>query len=103
MPRIDCLVLSLVVTSGLFVSSAATAQEFGYLGPVGPRFWGDLDPAWATCETGSIQSPVDFGRLRVWPQLEVSYGDSTGEIFNNGHTIEVETSGANSLTLDGVQ
>ncbi|MSP23595.1 MAG: carbonic anhydrase family protein [Myxococcales bacterium] len=31
-----------------------------YGGSEGPSFWGDLDPAWATCKTGKEQSPVDF-------------------------------------------
>jgi carbonic anhydrase len=35
--------------------------------------------------------------------LNFDYGSSTtGEIFNNGHTIEIETEGENVLTIDGV-
>jgi carbonic anhydrase len=45
---------------------------------------------------------VDLRHLPVRPHLDITYGTTTGEIFNNGHTIEVETEGANSLVLDGV-
>jgi hypothetical protein len=81
----------------------AAAQTFGYFGPIGPGFWSDLNPAaWGACNSGTLQSPVNLGHLPIRPNLEIDYGTTTGEIFNNGHTIEVETEGANSLILDGV-
>jgi carbonic anhydrase len=81
----------------------AAAQTFGYFGPIGPAFWSDLNPAaWGACNGGDRQSPVNLGRLPVRPHLDIDYGTTAGEIFNNGHTIEVETEGANSLVLDGV-
>jgi carbonic anhydrase len=83
--------------------TATSAQVFGYLGDIGPKHWGDLDPAWATCGDGTIQSPVNLTHQRTWTKLPIDYDDATtGEIFNNGHTIEVETEGDNALTLDGV-
>ena len=100
-------VLTLAV--GMFVApGAVTAQTFGYFGPNGPAFWGELRPEWAACGAGEIQSPVDFTKLPPTPpsqgrKLSIEYdANTTGEIFNNGHTIEVETEGANTLTLDGV-
>ena len=89
---------------GLLASSfGAMAQEFGYHGEIGPDFWSTLNADWATCSSGEIQSPVNLAPQRNWPKLDISYSDSTGEIFNNGHTVEVEiTAGANTLVLDGV-
>ena len=82
------------------------AQTFGYFGENGPAHWDELSPDWATCGNGERQSPVDFGRFPHHPrpsrQLSIDYGLTTGEIFNNGHTIEVETAGDNTLILDGV-
>jgi carbonic anhydrase len=91
----------------LAIPSGATAQTFGYFGDIGPAFWGDLSPDWATCRTGEIQSPVNITKLAAHPasprKLSIDYdANTTGEIFNNGHTIEVETEGSNTLTLDGV-
>jgi carbonic anhydrase len=49
---------------------------------------------------------VDFGRFLHHPRparkLSIDYGTTTGEMLNNGHTIEVETEGDNTLTLDSV-
>ncbi len=95
-----------VVVALMSSATAAGAQEFGYFGDIGPAFWGGLSPDWAAC-TGESQSPIDFGRLtllsRRMRRLPVSYGPTTGDIFNNGHTIEIETEGTNVLTLDGVE
>ncbi len=92
----------------LFVGgTAAWAQEFGYSGALGPAHWGALSPAWATCSTGREQSPVDVGPLTLLtalaPVLRLDYGDTHGQIFNNGHTVEVETEGENDLVLQGVR
>ena len=93
-------------TRASFAQAAST--EFGYLGATGPSFWGGLDPAWFACGSGPIQSPVDLSGNLVRSRshdkdLNFDYGSSTtGEIFNNGHTIEIETEGENVLTIDGV-
>jgi carbonic anhydrase len=106
MRRSFCCAWTLAV--GIFaIPAVAAAQTFGYFGDVGPAFWGELSPDWATCGTGEIQSPVNFTKLADHPaparRFSIDYdANTTGEIFNNGHTIEVETEGSNTLTLDGV-
>jgi carbonic anhydrase len=80
---------------------------FGYFGELGPSLWGTLDPAWGVCASGEIQAPVDLGRNQTtshrFHTLSIDYGPTTGEIFNNGHTIEIETEGENLLTIEGVE
>jgi carbonic anhydrase len=98
---------TLVLVQLLAIPSVAAAQTFGYFGENGPSHWGTLSPAWVACGAGTIQSPVDFDKLAPhhprWHRLDIDYDRNTaGEIFNNGHTIEVETEGANTLTLDNV-
>jgi carbonic anhydrase len=97
----------LVVVLMLSGRSTANAQEFGYFGDIGPTFWADLSTDWETCGSGEIQSPIDFGRVtllsRKVRRLPVDYGITSGEIFNNGHTIEVETEGENVLVLSDVE
>lgn len=81
----------------------AAAATFGYFGELGPAFWGELDTAWQTCGTGEIQSPVNFEHAnKPFHRLPISYGETEGEIFNNGHTIEIETEGQNTLAFKGV-
>jgi carbonic anhydrase len=95
-----------VTALGLLAASGAVhAQTFGYFGEDGPTHWGELNPAWSVCSSGEIQSPVNLNgppHGNKHGELSIDYGVTTGEIFNNGHTIEVETHGANLLTLDGV-
>lgn len=93
--------------AALISSAPVHGQTFGYLGDIGPDFWSELSPEWGTCNSGDIQSPVslrksakDHGKHRR--KVRIDYTLTTGEIFNNGHTIEVETEGANTLILDGV-
>jgi carbonic anhydrase len=90
-----------------FSATTVRAQEFGYSGNIGPAFWGSLSPAWTACGTGQEQSPIDFGRVTLLSrrarQLPVAYGPTAGDIFNNGHTIEVSVAGNNVLTLGGVE
>jgi carbonic anhydrase len=95
--------VAVVVLLSSLSAPLVAAQTFGYFGPNGPRHWSELNPeSWGACNSGTVQSPVDFNHLRVQRHLEIEYGRTTGEIFNNGHTIEVETEGDNSLVLDGV-
>jgi carbonic anhydrase len=85
------------------VAAPVQAATFGYFGETGPEFWGELSPEWSACATGSIQSPVDLGAQRVYPELAIDYDESSsGAILDNGHTVEVELAGgSNRLRLDG--
>ena len=100
------VILAVAMAAAIGVT-AVGAQEFGYFGNIAAPFWATLDPAWTACGSGLTQSPVDLGRITLLSRqsrsLPVAYGPTTGEIYNNGHTIEVETDGANVLTLDGVE
>ena len=49
----------------VFLWSVARAQEshpshWSYEGSQGPKNWGKLDPAYATCAGGHAQSPIDI-------------------------------------------
>jgi carbonic anhydrase len=89
--------------SAIAAPGFAASQTFGYFGELGPAFWGELNPAWETCGSGEIQSPVNFRHgNKPFHRLPISYRKTDGEIFNNGHTIEIETEGQNTLTFRGV-
>ena len=107
-PRWTHRTVAMLSVMALTVASVAAQTEFKYFGTSGPAFWGQLDPAWEACERGHQQSPVDFGKLFSLTELHrkpvpVEYERSTGHIFNNGHTIEVETEGHNILNLGGIE
>jgi carbonic anhydrase len=98
------VIATVLLSTLLVVSRAIAAQTFGYLGTEGPAYWGGLSPEWSACSSGHRQSPVDFSRgyPPAQQRLAIDYGPTTGEVVNNGHTIEVETEGHDTLTLDGV-
>ena len=103
-PRTAVMLGLMVLAAG----SAAAQAEFAYFGSAGPAFWGRLDPAWEACGqraravSGRFRQATLLTALHRQP-VPVEYERSTGEIFNNGHTIEIETEGHNVLMLGGVE
>ncbi|KAK1863320.1 hypothetical protein I4F81_005878 [Pyropia yezoensis] len=41
-------------------AAASDATLWTYYGRTGPAFWGQLDPAWRTCDTGRRQTPINL-------------------------------------------
>ena len=66
--------------------------HWGYLGIEGPEHWGLLTKKYATCETGSKQSPIDIptkGLNHRQETLDFHYNTSELHEMNNGHTVQV--------------
>lgn len=100
--------IGLLLTLGVVTAPFGVgAQTWGYLGDIGPDYWGELSPDYETCGSGDVQSPVDIGKSTLQnptSQVSIDYESSVGSIFNNGHTIEVEIEeGLNILKLGGVE
>jgi carbonic anhydrase len=63
-----------------------------YEGPRGAEHWSALDPAYAACNAGKQQSPIDIrsAQKAVLPALRFEYQtEPVRYIINNGHTIRV--------------
>ena len=63
-----------------------------YEGPRGYEHWSELDPAYALCNTGKAQSPIDIGATRktALPPLRFAYQrEPVHYVINNGYTIRV--------------
>ncbi|KMV29618.1 carbonic anhydrase [Photobacterium swingsii] len=76
------------------------ATEWGYQGEHGPDSWGKT---FQTCGEGKNQSPIDIKQTidaQLTP-LHINYQGSITELVNNGHTIQANVSGNNTLTLAG--
>lgn len=96
----------IVVASGLILASCAADRHgthWGYAGRQGPEYWGSLDKAFALCETGKNQSPVDItGVLDAdLAPIRFDYQASSGEILNNGHAVQVNVAPGNRIIVDG--
>lgn len=92
--------------------AAASPQAHGdgeahwsYEGDAGPQAWAKLKPEFNVCATGKRQSPIhieDSTTLQGPAEpLQFNYQASNGTVVNNGHTIQVDVSGDNSVTVRG--
>ncbi|OYT93441.1 MAG: carbonate dehydratase [Burkholderiales bacterium PBB3] len=78
-----------------------TAPHWSYTGPAGAIKWGELQKDFATCKLGTKQSPIDIkgaakGNL---PAIGFNYGQTTAEVVNNGHTIQVNLAGGGDVKV----
>ena len=66
--------------------------HWSYAGETGPKFWGQLDPAWHVAETGKRQSPIQLNsedaQAEELPRLKFDYRIEQIVSRNNGHTIQ---------------
>jgi carbonic anhydrase len=90
--------------------AAPTTPHWGYGAEHGPADWASLSPDFATCGSGKSQSPIDIVKAKTekvaeWKarytpaQLRVVHHEHVADGVNNGHTVQVNYQGADSLTL----
>ncbi len=65
--------------------------HWAYAGERGPENWGGLSEDYAACAIGVVQSPIDLTLpgLASDMALSVDYVSGPLEIFNNGHTVQI--------------
>jgi carbonic anhydrase len=77
--------------------------HWAYEGENGPQAWGKLKPEFNVCAIGKRQSPIaikDDATLQGPAEaVQFHYTPSTGTVVNNGHTIQVNLEGDNSITV----
>ena len=87
------------------VASAAggTDADWSYEGDTGPGRWGRLDPSFAVCGTGRLQSPVDLapGTAVAPGRIDLSWRAFPLEVENTGHTIQANAAPGSSMILEG--
>lgn len=89
--------LSLLALTILATGCATTAQHssnnkhWSYTGHEGPEYWGTLDAKYSSCDKGVNQSPINLTGFidSDLPALHLVYESGGHEIFNNGHTIQI--------------
>lgn len=83
---------------------AAKAEvHWSYHGEGGPDHWANLKPEFATCASGSRQSPIDIrdGIAVDLAPLNFDYRPSGFSVVDNGHTVQVNLSPGNWLEVMG--
>lgn len=75
--------------------------HWDYSAERGPAVWANLSPLYRRCGQGAHQSPIDFPELPATLLSEhgYSYQPTEATVANNGHTIVVNVSEGNALTL----
>lgn len=88
------LVAVATLAATLLAAAAANAQEhaahWSYSGAHGPDHWGAEDPAFATCSSGTRQSPIDIeaATTAVLPAIDFSYKAFPVTITDTHHTFQ---------------
>ena len=95
------LVLCFVTLPVLSRAQASTPEHWGYDGKDNPGHWSKLNPEYAACGTGHIQSPINIthAKLKDLPPLQFNYKAVPLSIVNNGHTIMVNYAPGSSFTV----
>src|SRR6187402_3374836 len=83
----------------------AEGGHWGYTGHGGPKEWGGLDPAFATCKLGKYQSPVDIRGAKAadLPAIQFDYKPSPLKVVDNGHTIQVNYAPGSWIEVGGAR
>jgi carbonic anhydrase len=93
------------------VAPAAGDPVWHYEGAEGPASWGKLSPKFAACGEGRSQSPVDIAntvagtealelKTNLMPgALRIAHHEHVADGINNGHTIQINYEGGDTLTI----
>jgi carbonic anhydrase len=79
------------------------AAHWSYGGAGGPEQWGQMNPEFSTCSSGTRQSPIDIRsgvRVDLEP-IQFDYRATGFRVVDNGHTIQVNLDGGNSIEVQG--
>ncbi len=81
----------------------AHSLHWSYDGAGGPEAWARLNPEFAKCSTGQRQSPIDIrGGVRVdLDPIQFDYRPTAFRVIDNGHTVQVNLNGGNSIEVQG--
>jgi carbonic anhydrase len=78
--------------------------HWSYSEDEGPARWGDLDPSYGSCKTGTSQSPIDLpvaASRREPPPARPQWAPVPLRVANSGHGIQVDDAAPSSLVVDG--
>ena len=77
--------------------------HWSYEGTNGPQAWAKLSPEYAKCGSGERQSPIDIrdGMKVDLEQIAFEYRPSSFKVIDNGHTIQANVGGWNSMRVMG--
>ena len=99
--QISGALLAALVATG--PALAAEPGAYGYGADNGPEKWGQLSAAYALCERGDMQSPIDLSgaNARADVELEIVYQAGPLTVSNKGLTVQADFAPGSSMTSGG--
>ncbi len=94
-------------TTALYAADEHAAHgghnAWGYTGHTGPEHWGDISEKFRMCGIGKNQTPINIASSieADLPEIGLSYSAKAAEIWNNGHTIQINVENGSSVTIEG--
>lgn len=104
-PLFAALALALAALAALPALAQNTAP-WSYEGRTGPVVWSKLDPAYAACNKGHQQSPIDIRGAhlnKALQPIEFHYISGGVSFENNGHTLMATVHPGSYIVADGVR
>jgi len=101
-------IVAVVLLLGIFPAALSAEEHSGgavhhwaYSGAGGPEHWTELDPAFAACNLGKYESPIDIRKaaLADLPALVFDYAPTPASVVDNGHTVMVTYALGSTLTV----
>jgi carbonic anhydrase len=86
-------------------AAGLASPHWTYEGEAGAAHWGDLSPAFKTCQIGLEQSSIDLANS-VTAELggpDIAYRTMQLRVINNGHTIQVNADPGSSCMIGGTR
>ncbi len=97
------LITALITGFGVQFAFGQANHAWGYDKEHGPAKWAGMDPAFSTCDTGRLQSPIDItGAVKEkLPEIEFNYHPAPLKVIDNGHSIQVNYTEGSFITVSG--
>jgi len=103
--RTILVAISAMTVASMPVYAGGTKAHWGYEGHSGPNHWAELSDQFATCGSGTRQSPIDIRKgvamKATLPNITFDYKPAALEVFNNGHTIQANYTSGSGIEIDG--
>ena len=83
----------------------AEGHHWSYGKHGGPAEWGELDHAFASCQLGKVQSPIDIRGAKAadLPAIKFDYKPAPLTLIDNGHTIQVNYPPGSTIAVGGTR
>lgn len=100
-----CAALFLLLFALATPAFAAEHVHWSYHGEGGPAHWGDIEPGFAACKAGAMQSPIDLAAANAGAAVtvEIAYKPVPLQILHNGHTVQFNVENGSAITLHGTR